>query len=89
MDSGSRISQLKVLWGMSSVPVPSSQLPVGEWRLVPALEHPWGFPCSLAGCCIRTVVASVMFLSPVLGWVHVENQELYLHMSFLSMRHLE
>lgn len=55
MHSEVLISQLKVLWGVSSVPVPPSQLPLAS------CASPWGFPRSLTGCCVRTVVASVVF----------------------------
>lgn len=44
-------------------------------------------PC--LGAVIGTAVASVTFPSPVLGWVHVETQELCLCVSFLSMCHFE
>lgn len=43
--------------------------------------------------CLRavtgTAVASITFPSSVLGWVHVETQELCLHASFLSMCYFE
>lgn len=94
MLSEAHVSQLEILlWGASPVPVAVS--PRFFWlngdfcqrafSWVPGgpLHAPW------VGAVIGTAVPPVMCPSPVLGWAHVEIQDLHLSASFLNMCHFE